>query len=141
MTGLGAEWIGIHTGWLFGAYSYGTALGPMWQAVPVIICCNWVIVMSGAISLAALFTENRYVLPVFAASIATAYDWVLEPDALKLEYWHWQGGIPLYNYVCWWGIGLLLTILWQFFKIKPNQFAVNLFTIQVLFFALLRTLI
>jgi len=139
--GWGSEWLGVHTGMVFGSYAYSSLLGPMWQHVPFIICCNWAIVLCGAISLTFLATENRYVAPVLAASIATAYDWVLEPATLRLGYWHWQGGIPAYNYVCWWVISLLLAILWQYFKVRPNQFAVNLFIVQVLFFALLRTMI
>jgi putative membrane protein len=141
LIGFGTEWVGVHTGWLFGAYGYGHTLGPMWQQIPFIIAGNWAIVMCGAISLAFLATENKYLVAVLAASIATAYDWVLEPAALKLGYWHWQGMTPLYNYICWWGTAFLLSILWQYFKVRPNQFAVNLFIVQVLFFALLRTMI
>ncbi len=136
-----AEWIGVHTGWLFGAYAYSTLLGPGWQQIPFIIACNWAIVLCGSISLASLATDNKYVIPLLAASIATVYDWILEPAALKLDYWHWQDAIPLYNYACWWVIALLLTILWQFFKVRPNQFAVNLLIVQILFFLLLRTMI
>lgn len=136
-----AEWVGVHTGWLFGAYSYTTLLGVGWQQIPFIIACNWAIVLCGAISLAYLATENRYMLPILAATIATVYDWVLEPAALKLGYWHWQGAIPWYNYACWWVIAAILTMLWQVFKVRPNQFAVNLLIVQVLFFLLLRTMI
>src|SRR5690554_2414507 len=35
--GMIAEWIGIHTGYLFGDYEYGASLGPLWYQVPFII--------------------------------------------------------------------------------------------------------
>src|SRR5476651_1188000 len=37
VSGFVAEWIGVHTGWLFGFYAYGTTLGPKLSGVPLII--------------------------------------------------------------------------------------------------------
>jgi bisanhydrobacterioruberin hydratase len=135
----GAEWVGVHTGWLFGHYSYTTVLGWKWQAVPVIIGCNWVIVTCGAISLTRLVSENIILNSMLAATAATVYDWVLEPAAHQQNYWVWAGGhIPHLNYVCWWVVSFVISLLWQIMKNEYNQFAVNLFLIQILFFSFLR---
>ena len=40
-TGMLVEWIGVHTGYLFGSYDYGTVLGPKLLGVPLIIGINW----------------------------------------------------------------------------------------------------
>jgi putative membrane protein len=134
-----AEWIGVHTGALFGRYQYGTALGPAIDSIPLLIAANWIIVVSGASSLAQGFSKNKLAVPILAALFATACDWLLEPVAIRLGWWSWEGGaIPFYNYVCWAGLSILLSALWMALKIRPGSFAVILFLIQCMFFALLR---
>lgn len=39
--GLLAESVGVHSGWPFGDYSYGTALGPKLAGVPVVVPLAW----------------------------------------------------------------------------------------------------
>ena len=41
ITGMFSEIIGVHTGFLFGSYFYGTALGPGIMDVPFTIGMNW----------------------------------------------------------------------------------------------------
>lgn len=140
--GFAAEWVGVHTGWLFGHYNYTAALGWRWQQVPLLIGCNWVIVLAGAACLSSLVTGNKLIGCILAALLATGYDFVLEPMAIKLGYWQWSGGhIPLYNYICWFGVSFVLAWCWHSFKVRFNQFPVNLFIIQVLFFAILQILV
>lgn len=148
LTGFVAEWIGVHTGILFGYYQYGTTLGFKWLDIPLLIGCNWVIIMAGATSISHKILANRkpttndWQLAIISAAIATAADWLLEPIAIKLGYWNWQGGIiPLHNYVCWFGLSFLLSLAWKRLKIAPNQFGINLFIIQCIFFILLRLLL
>lgn len=139
--GFAAEWVGVHTHWLFGYYNYNAALGARWQQVPWLIGCNWAIVVAGATCLSMLVTGNKIVSGLLAALLATGYDFVLEPMAMKLGYWQWAGGhIPLYNYICWFGISFVLSFCWHSFKVRFNQFPVNLFIIQVMFFAVLQIL-
>ena len=74
------------------------------------------------------------------ALLAVLFDWLMEPVAVKLGYWIWEGDIPFYNYFCWFVISSLL--LWIFDKSrfeKRNKFAVHLLLIQSMFFLLLRT--
>ncbi len=137
-----AEWIGVHYGWLFGAYWYGSVLGQKWLDIPLLIGVNWVVVAAGAISLAERFRLPVWTLPITAATLATAYDFLLEPLAMKLGYWMWEGGrIPPYNYLCWWGLTALSTLLWQRLGLRGNLFAVGLFLIQSVFFIVLRMLL
>lgn len=103
-----AEAVGVATGAVFGEYVYGPTLG--WQAwdVPVIIAFNWVMVVNGAICIAGRILSlraepgRRIALPLLAGAIAAAFDWVMEPVAIRLDYWTWAGGsIPLQNYAAW----------------------------------------
>ena len=103
-----AEAVGVATGAVFGEYVYGPTLG--WKAwdVPVIIAFNWVMVVNGAVCLAdrilslrAVF-HRRIALPLLAGAISAAFDWVMEPVAIRLDYWTWAGEtIPLQNYAAW----------------------------------------
>ncbi len=79
---------------------------------------------------------------VDGASLAVLFDWLMEPVAVKLGFWTWHGDgtIPLYNYICWFIISILLLTIFHFSKFdKKNKFAINLLLIQSLFFLILRT--
>jgi putative membrane protein len=69
------------------------------------------------------------------------FDWLMEPVAIKLNYWSWTSAdVPVYNYICWFIVSLLLLLVFHFASFeKQNKFAVNLLLIQAMFFLLLRT--
>lgn len=158
ITGMAAETIGVNTGKLFGEYKYGTVLGVKFNGVPWLIGINWFIIVfcSGSVmvQMQQWFSkkfekEGAALSPVIAvislvidgALLATFFDWVMEPVAMKLGFWQWQSSnIPFYNYLCWFIIsGMLLVVYrWCSFS-KPNYFAVHLLIIQLLFFLALRT--
>lgn len=139
--GFVVELIGVHTGLIFGDYTYGVVLGYKVYEVPVLIGVNWVMVLVGAIALSSMFIRNKWVMILIAATLATVLDWLIEPVAIKLGYWSWAGhGIPFYNYVCWWAVSILLAFLWTNFKLKANNFSAILFIIQAIFFAILHIL-
>ena len=157
--GFTVEVIGVNTDFLFGNYSYGKVLGFHWQKVPLVIGVNWFIVIyCCGISMYSLLTrvikqvaEKTQAPPQVlkaisvitdGATLAVLFDWLIEPVAVKLGFWQWQGDgdIPLYNYVCWITISALLLTAFHFLKFnKQNKFAINLLLIQVMFFLLLRT--
>jgi putative membrane protein len=157
LTGFIVEVFGVKTAWLFGNYTYGNTLGFKWQNVPVIIGINWFIILfCCGISINSLLsriskpfyeasalsspTLKTISVTTDAATLAVIFDWLIEPTAVKLGFWKWEGGIPTYNYVCWFGISILLLMLFQWCKFpKQNKFAINLLLIQVMFFLLLRT--
>lgn len=103
-----AEAVGVATGAVFGEYAYGPTLGWAWRGVPLVIALNWVLVVNGAVALTsrALPPETgpwrRPALALLAGALAAAFDFILEPAAIRLDYWHWAGGaIPLQNYAAW----------------------------------------
>jgi bisanhydrobacterioruberin hydratase len=157
--GIVVEIIGINTGYLFGDYSYGNVLGPKIKNVPVLIGVNWfLIIYCCGISIHTLLMKaiNRIAADtgktpmalkalsviIDGATLAVFFDWLMEPVAVKLSYWSWNGDatIPMFNYICWFVISLLLLVVFHFAKFnKQNKFAVNLLLIQLMFFLLLRT--
>jgi len=159
VTGIAAEVIGVNSGLLFGDYRYGNVLGPGLKGVPYIIGINWLIIiyccgiashtlLNGLISRVSADTGSKprvmkaLSVIVDAATLAVFFDWVMEPVAVKLGYWQWlgNGGIPFYNYACWFMVSGLLLALFHYLSFsKTNKFAINLLLIQLMFFLLLRT--
>jgi putative membrane protein len=89
------EVIGVKTGLVFGEYKYGETLGLKLFEVPLIIGFNWILVILGTISVAQLITKNVLANSLIAATISVIFDLVLEPIAIKLDYWQWsQNVIP-----------------------------------------------
>jgi bisanhydrobacterioruberin hydratase len=157
--GFAAEWIGVNTGKLFGNYQYGAVFGLQVGHVPLLIGIQWFVTIYCCSNL----TIKAYVwlmdkmqvkaqpkkwlfmlaLAGDAALVTVIFDWLLEPVAVSLGYWQWlgDGSIPVFNYLCWFGISFLLHLVYFVSEkhiAKPNQFAVHLFIIQVLFFLFLR---
>jgi putative membrane protein len=159
--GFFTEVAGVNTGLLFGDYSYGNVLGFKFLKVPLLIAVNWFIIiyccgigtytllMKVINKVAADSKEPPMILKAMSvivdgATLAVAFDWLMEPVAVKLGFWRWlgDGSIPLYNYICWFIISLLLLTIFHFCGFeKKNKFAINLLLIQALFFLILRTLL
>jgi putative membrane protein len=159
IAGFFVEYLGVHTGLIFGDYRYGTVLGPTWQGIPLIIGVNWFIIMYiCGVSLHLLLTKLKtragadFVQPsrivgivslLFdGATLAVFLDWLMEPVAVKLGYWTWlgSGDIPILNYISWFVVSVVFLLLFHLLPFnKGNKFAVNLLLIQAMFFLLLRT--
>lgn len=139
LVGLSVEWIGVHTAYLFGAYAYGDNLGPKWFEVPIIIGVNWVLLAYSSQDLLQQFTSNRLARVVGSAALMTLLDVLMEPAAIKSDYWSWVGdNIPIYNYVCWFFISLLIQLFLVYFvKPKATASASVLFVLITMFFVFL----
>jgi putative membrane protein len=155
--GIAVEIIGVNTQLLFGDYKYGHVLGYKIKNVPLVIGINWfIIIYCCGIAIHTLLMKvltkiavdtaappkslKALSVIVDGATIAVFFDWIMEPVAVRLGFWQWNGAIPLYNYICWFAISLALLALFQFCKFsKQNKFAVHLLLIQLLFFLLLKT--
>jgi bisanhydrobacterioruberin hydratase len=145
--GFGAELIGVNTSMLFGTYTYGKVLGWGIGGVPFTIGLNWFVILYCCAMLAhKVLHRLRLHLPnsilrtfLFAsvtASIATLFDFIIEPGATKLLFWSWANNqIPIYNYICWWACSFIIAIIFSIFiSEKNNRFAIWLLAIQAVFF-------
>ena len=151
--GIAVEIAGTTTGMIFGNYSYSKVLGPGFMNVPFIIGINWFIVIyccgiftqtlllkMMAVSPQALSkTLKAATVIIDGAILAVLFDWIMEPVAVKLGYWTWEGDIPLMNYISWFVISCIMLTVFHFLKFnKNNRFAINLLLIQMMFFLILR---
>jgi putative membrane protein len=157
--GMATEMIGTNTGILFGDYAYGPILGPGILGVPLLIGCNWFLILRTSSGVAARLAAalkpagagdgttavrtGTWTTPLMGALLATFFDWVMEPVAVRLGYWTWlgDGSIPALNYLTWFGVAwLLLTLSARLRLSDANPFPARLYLVQLVFFLLLRSL-
>lgn len=136
--GYAIELIGTQTGWLFGNYTYGKALGIKIFGVPVIIGVNWFATIAACASSARVIRMPVILQAGLAALLATMLDMLIEPVAMRYGFWSWnEGRIPVFNYVCWFVFSLLFAYFYLRLSNGRNPTAMALFTIWVLFFTFL----
>ena len=146
-----AEAAGVATGAVFGEYVYGPTLGWAWLGVPLVIAFNWAVVVHGCVALAGwLVPAGTGLIRTSAVSLlagggAVAFDWVMEPLAIRLDYWTWAGGdIPLQNYAAWFVIAAVVAPFHPRVRRGDREMgtaeslAVFFVAAQVVFFILLR---
>jgi bisanhydrobacterioruberin hydratase len=138
------EVVGVETGLIFGGYSYGDTLGLKLIGVPVIIGLNWVMVVLGAVTLMEKVTGVLWYKVLGTAVITTLFDFVMEPVAMKLDYWMWDGGtIPLQNYIAWAVISAGGAVLYHRMELSNREHyqVWVILIVQFLFFLGLRILL
>lgn len=134
------EVVGVQTGMIFGEYQYGEALGYKLGGVPLIIGLNWVMLCYFSV-----FTFSRWIKPWWLISSVAAMslvglDLIIEPVAIKLDFWTWGSkDIPIQNFIAWFLIAAVFNKLITLTKEESaNKLAPYLFLIQTLFFLTLR---
>lgn len=136
LIGFFVEMIGVKTGWIFGSYSYGNTLGLKLEEVPLIIGINWFMlsfIFGNIVSRLPLHIFGKVTL---AALFMTAIDFFIEPVAIQLDFWSWEGGsIPLSNYFGWFITSLVIQAIYQKFHFEKKNPVVNSLLIgQLIFF-------
>jgi bisanhydrobacterioruberin hydratase len=140
LAGFLVEMAGVKTGWIFGGYTYGDTLGPGLFQTPLMIGINWLMLVYCSNYIAGKFVEPIYFRAIVAAALMVVYDFALEPVAMRLDMWNWEGGIvPLQNYIAWFFVALLLNYLAGYMQLTggKNKLALPLFFIQLVFFIVL----
>lgn len=132
------EVAGVHTGLVFGAYAYGPTLGFKVAEVPLVIGTNWLMLTYLCGNLADRLPGGILLKVLVAAALMTLLDVLIEPVAIRLDFWQWQEAtIPLQNYVAWYAVSAALFFV--FFSLpfkKTNTVAPLLLALQFLFFGL-----
>ena len=109
------ELVGVATGFPYGEFFYGEALGPKaFGLVPYILPVSYLPLVIGAV--AAVRSGSRVLWVVSAALLLTLVDGVLDPGAAALGFWVWPDGgpyygVPLSNFAGWMFSGLLASAL------------------------------
>ena len=123
-TAVAFEAVGLATGFPYGSYGYGDALGPTFLGVPFLVPLAWLMMAWPSWVLADRLTRGR---PGSALRVAVAtgvfagWDVVLDPQMVQAGYWTWEhpspslpgvDTVPLTNLAGWLLAGaVLMTVL------------------------------
>ena len=149
LTGFCVEVLGVHTGLIFGKYWYGQTLGTKLFEVPVVIGANWLLLIycSSVVTfnIFEIFTKyfknnfslnHPFIKALFATILMVFLDYLIEPVAVSLDFWHWEfEKIPAQNFQAWFLIAFILNYLFLNSKfLKSNSLAGLLLFLQFFFF-------
>ena len=107
----GIEWVGVRTGWPYGAFEYGVSLGPMVLGeIPLLLPVLFLPIAINAYLLCILLLERTAIrrqlfLPIAILATITL-DFVLDPAAVGIGFWTFEDrgryyGVPWRNYGGW----------------------------------------
>lgn len=111
----------IYTGFPYGHFGYSELLGSKVFAVtPWTVFLAWTPLILGAYAISRLFIGNSLARMAAAAIIATAFDLVLDPGAVRLRFWQYDGsggfyGVPLSNFGGWLITGSIAALIIEIF--------------------------
>lgn len=143
LTGFFGEWVGVHQHWLFGNYHYGKTLGTKLDGIPLIISLNWfLLIYAAGITMEKARVRSKPLRIVLGAILLVLLDLLIEPIAIRLDYWHWANNvIPIRNYFGWFLMSALLLFVFGKFRFKKQGSIAPVFlSVQFIFFALLNLL-
>ncbi|MCB9246729.1 MAG: carotenoid biosynthesis protein [Flavobacteriales bacterium] len=137
--GFWIEVAGVHSGVLFGSYSYGTVLGPTFLEVPLLIGVNWFLLAIAARWSTANFGLHPILRILAASGLMVALDVLIEPVAMKLSFWNWaHNTVPLQNYLMWFATALVIQALLHKIEPRDSTFLGRIvLLVQALFFSFL----
>ena len=142
----GIEWLGVQTGEIFGSYTYGQTLRPSMGGVPISIGCAWFVMLIASTTVAqkiapkSLAEGSRFKLAFLVALLMVCFDLLMEPAAVKLDYWTWMDDhIPLQNYLVWFGLSFIFATVGlqtRIFRRQLPQIATHFYFAQLAYFGL-----
>lgn len=142
LAGFGIEVAGVQTQMIFGNYWYETTLGYKIWGVPLLIAINWLIVIYTSQAVVSFFKLSPLLHILLATVLTVGLDVLIEPIAIRFDFWDWAGGVvPLQNYLGWAGTALVFHIIFTFSKsFQASKVAVALYLCEILFFVMLQIL-
>jgi putative membrane protein len=135
-----AEWIGVHTQLIFGNYYYGQTMGYKLWGIPAIMGLTWfLLIYSAGVTMQWLGIRNTLLRVITGSVILVLLDMLIEPIAMRFDYWHWAGGIvPLKNYWGWLLVSVVMLFVSEAFRFKKQSMvAPVLLLMQFVFFGVL----
>lgn len=138
--GFYAEWVGVHTGLLFGNYAYGETLGLKLFDIPLMIGVNWfLLIYATGVSIQRYMFKTVLGRVIAGSFVLVILDFLIEPVAVEFDQWHWEGyRIPFSNYVCWFFVSAIMLYMFEKFKFSRQSIVAPVFLLtQFIFFVVL----
>jgi len=134
------EMLAVHTGWIFGEYSYGSRLLPQWINVPVAIGFAWFITFISSAAICQRISLPVNFRPLIIALLMTGFDFFMEPVAIKLNYWQWTDSFPPFqNFAAWFILSYMIAWLAHRFRILEYKFpeiTMHSYFAQIIYFGM-----
>lgn len=131
------EVLSVETGFPFGDYSYSSVLGPLIIGVPFTIALAWVGVLLNSLLLSS--QNNKWVRALETGFWIVIIDLILDPVAVLEGYWTWYDAgafsyydIPLTNFITWFILGALLSLMFPLYQRHPKLKRANTFVYQLM---------
>jgi len=140
LIGFFIEVAGVKTGVLFGSYYYGATLGPQVLEVPPTMALNWVLLSLSSFGIFFSWDINKYLKMALAAGLMVGLDYFIEPVAMGLDFWQWEGGVvPFKNYVMWFFTAYIIQfILYKMLPSINQKTSLFVFSLQFVFFLIIK---
>jgi len=104
----------------------------------LMIGVNWflLVYVTGA---ACLSISNNFIAAIISSLMMVLLDFLIEPVAIKLDFWTWQSDhIPVSNYLGWFAVALLIQLIYRLSTFdKKNSIAIFLLLCLAIFFGIL----
>ncbi|AZQ44895.1 carotenoid biosynthesis protein [Nonlabens ponticola] len=138
VVGLLVEWIGVHTGALFGNYYYLENFGIKIDGIPLLIGVNWAILAFTTHVIATKLTLNIWTRILAGSSLMVIIDFFLEQICEYAGFWVFAGGAGIFNYVCWFVVAALLHWILAKSRVKGDLvISTHIYIVQLIFAATL----
>ncbi len=120
--GFAVEVLGVHTGFPFGDYTYGSSLGPALFGVPVVVAFAWPMLAWPSALVARRLADTSGARVLLGAWALTGWDLFLDPQMVSAGHWHWLrvdvhlpgvANVPVSDYLGWFAVALLMSVLLQ----------------------------
>lgn len=134
------EWVGVHKKWLFGDYAYGATMGLKLFDIPLTIGINWfLLIYAAGVTMQRSRLKSIAARVIAGALLLVLLDALIEPVAIRFDYWHWMDNIiPFKNYYCWFLVSAALLLVFEQFKFKKQSIAAPaLLATEFVFFGVL----
>lgn len=104
------EYVGVTTDWPYGPFSYGVSLGPMVEGIPAALPIFFLPIVINSYLFCLLLlgdrADSRLVRLAIVIPTVVTMDIVLDPAAVSLGFWAYEGGglfydVPLSNFAGW----------------------------------------
>lgn len=108
--GFAIEVVGTNTGWPFGEYTYSSALGFSVANTPLMIGVLWWLLIRSMYDVLSVKISSVWTKSLLVGVAMTAMDVLIEPVAIELNFWSWEGeSVPMSNYIAWFVLSTLFT--------------------------------
>lgn len=102
---------------------------------------NWFAIVVSSASIARRITRRISIQILLTALLCTLMDFLIEPVAMKYDFWQWQNDIvPVQNYIAWFIFSLVFAAVYLLSSKTRNKPGEILWILWIPFFILLNWL-